>query len=238
MSDAAEIKMLELKRHTYYYPIGIISLIILPLILLLYSHNNPLLRERCIEIYAESPHLDDNMIYVPITTYNITKKDFPDSQNLINLYSFCAKQDSLQSQYERIVLNISREILLQDFITLIDRLNKTNHCGVFKGLFKNNHEYRVIYRYKDRLGTLANYQFLQRDYVYEYANTFERIQILIERNIPYRYCYLAQIFKEHKSFWFILVLWVILFVINILKIVKHHKMHHILLSHVLTLKER
>jgi hypothetical protein len=216
-------------RSPYYFPLGIISLIVLPFILLYYSWNNPLLRQRYIEMFGRGKVLDDHMIAPSISyKYNITKNDFPYSRKIEELISVCAKQDSMQMQHGEITLNISREILYQDFIFLLERIQTTDHYLVRCESWDDSFEYYVLYRYKKWMDIPPpSFNFMRRDYEYEYADNIEKIKLLVERNTPYRYYYLAQIFKDNQILWLIPIVWLLLVLFNIIRLVKFHKMRRL-----------
>jgi len=219
--------MSKTNNRPFYYPIGIISLIVLPIVLLSYSWDNPLLRERCMEMFAEGMALDRDMIYVDKYIYTITNNDFPNSTNLNGLINYCIKQDSTHKLHGRIILHISRDLLYQNYITLLDRLHNINHYVVYIELWHNDHEFNVCYNYKEWLDSIPPYRVNRKDYEYEYADLYGKVKLLVQRNIPYKYLYLAQIFNTTPLLWLIMIGWLLILWINIIRIMQFHKMRRL-----------
>jgi hypothetical protein len=216
--------MSNTKRNPYYYPIGIFSLIALPIVLLFYSWDNPLLRERCMDMFAEVKGLDRDMVYVDKYYFRITNEDFPNSANISGLINLCAKQDSIHRPHGRIILNISRDLLYQNYITLLERLHSINHYVVYIELWGKDHEFNVIYKYKDWLDSYSSYRVNRKDYEFEYADLYEKVKLLVQRDTPYKYLYLAQIFNTTPLLWLIMIGWLLILWINIIRIIQFHKM--------------
>ena len=219
--------MSKINNRPFYYPSGIISLIVLPIILIFYSWDNPLLRERCMEMFGEDIALDRNLVYVDEYIFNITNADFPNSANINGLINICVKQDSMHKSNGRIILHISRDLLYQNYITLLERLQILNHYVVYIELWHDDHEYYVCYRYKEWLDSNPPYHINIIDYAYDRVDLYGKAKLIVQRNTPYKYLYLVQIFNNTPLLWLIMLCWLLILWTNIIRIIQFHKMRRL-----------
>jgi hypothetical protein len=161
-----------------------------------------------------------------LTYYNFDKSDFPHSKKLEEFFNLCADSDTTRFHKgfrTSAKVRLSRDCSYQDFIYFLDRLQVHNFYALFYG---DGPEFDLLYRNKE----YSDYHYspyIRIDYDYENANFCERIKLSIERKIPYKYYYLAQIFQDNPTMWFIIIFWLLLVLINIFRIIKYHNMRRL-----------
>jgi hypothetical protein len=205
--------MLMHKNSKYFFPAGVIALILLPCILILYTKDHPLLNQRCLEAYTFDGIVD---YFSGLNSYHFEKTDFPNSAKLDELKKYCLKNDSLKMGLGSTKIFFSRDCSYQDFIAFLDLLQTTNHYAVFMNSGKS---FDIEYRYKEREDNFT----LRMTRWTDSLIAIGRLRAQPNSYEPSEIPYIAQAFSENKALYIIIFFWFSIFVLNIVRVIEYHK---------------